>query len=390
MVLSKYSNKCVEFIKEFNNIIFINIDKNKLNKLFSNISISSSPEDKLYIETIEQPTKKYGELPEIAFYNNILDIQNLLIKDVKQELKRPSSKLYENPFISLDVINFIEQNQFYKYISSNCDSFITIRTPSKLTLSFELHLFSILSIMNNLSPNDHFLNLDIRLTPIKKHLYKLDGYISKYNMNSGSCYPTESVEIWRKEEFLKVLIHELIHFYQLDFNPRTKNYNKLINYLNNKFSINYKINPFEAFTDLLAILIHSYYVSKVLRLNTHDILKHEILWSCFQAAKLITTFGGKSFKDIFNLNIKQKSNGFSYYILKSALLVNINSVLIFLNSELKFNKPIEDFIKLIENSFNIKEYEKIINMMIKILLSNTQNSNYIITNFRMSCYELDF
>jgi len=385
-MLSFQSQECVNFIKNNN---FIDetkiISKIDIDNLLNQIIITEH-NNKLYLKDISKSIKPKGQLPSIALTNSIIDIKKLILYDLSDKLKRPDTKIYQNKFLSLDIINYIEQNDLYNYIASDCNYFIDIQTKKKLSKTFSLYLFSVLNLIGNLGNFKNFLNLEIYLTPIEKKLFLINGKITNYNMNSGSCYPTKSVQIWRKEELLKVLIHELIHFYKFDFNPLIDNYDKLITYIYNKFNIKSKINPFEAFTETLAIIIHSHYISNVLNIDYEQIIKNEIMWSCFQAAKLIKIFGGKEYDDLYKIEIKQTSNGLSYYILKCALLCNLSNFINFLDNKLYFSKSIVEFIELLDQSLNSDNFKILIN---RALLLNTTNK-YINETFRMSLYELEF
>ncbi len=110
------------------------------------------------------------------------------------------------------------------------------------------------------------------------------------------------------------------------------------------------------------------------------------MWSCFQAAKLIKIFGGKEYDDLYKIEIKQTSNGLSYYILKCALLCNLSNFINFLDNKLYFSKSIVEFIELLDQSLNSDNFKILIN---RALLLNTTNK-YINETFRMSLYELEF
>ena len=68
------------------------------------------------------------------------------------------------------------------------------------------------------------INIEIYNTPFKKKL-PCRNYcknLSSININSGLSY-SNNIIIYRKEELLKVLIHEIIHI--LDIDVKYENYN---------------------------------------------------------------------------------------------------------------------------------------------------------------------
>ena len=68
----------------------------------------------------------------------------------------------------------------------------------------------------------NLLHIDIFLTPLKKIFPKKKmSQIDVINVNSGfsnfGCRNTANITIYREEEWVKVLIHELFHNLNLDF-----------------------------------------------------------------------------------------------------------------------------------------------------------------------------
>ncbi|MBA42660.1 MAG: hypothetical protein CMF62_01450 [Magnetococcales bacterium] len=380
---NKYSIKCLNFIKT--NKIDIYIDKNKLNEFKVKLpKFKKTNIEKIFYKK-NNPIKEFGSLPTIAKKNNIDNLQDLIIADLNGSLIRKNS----NRFIALDIINFIEQNtsSIYKF-NSPFNNNINITTFETLDRDLVNQIFTILLFMKELGKGKIIKNLNIILTPLKKKIYLLNGFLSQYNVNSGSCYPRHSIEIWRKEEILKVLIHELVHYYELDFNPSYPNYNLLITYLNQMFNIEGKINPFEGYTDTLAILLHSHFISEITNISFEKILLYEINWSCFQCAKIINIFKGDSYQSMFDITIKQKSNILSYYILKASLLCNINKTIEFVSNNIPFSANIESFINLLNSSLKNETF-KIMNNHYLRLLKN-KNEKFIYQSLRMSCVELKF
>ena len=87
-----------------------------------------------------------------------------------------------------------------------------------------------------------------------------NDYISKKEVNSGSC-SSDTINIWRKEEVLKVTLHECIHLLKYD----QKNED---NFLKEHYRKRYNItsenmNIFEAYTEIWAELINIYLIVKL-------------------------------------------------------------------------------------------------------------------------------
>lgn len=213
----------------------------------------------------------------------------------------------------------------------------------------------------------------IFLSPYKKILP--DNYNLTYNdltcneINSGASVRGEYVCIWRYEELYKVLFHELIHCYGLDVKA---NYNKLKKFSKLHFNIHGNESLQEAYTESLAIILHTLYFS-----DKSDFIKNlnrEIKFIKFQAEKI---------NSICNLCIKEyrysNTSIFSYYILKYAFLSDINKFLNFVNeNNMSLNDMTDEYIKYITKSFNRLK----LNPWIK------SNVNMLDKTLRMSSFDI--
>ena len=99
------------------------------------------------------------------------------------------------------------------------------------------------------------INIVVYDIPIKKQLPDKKMFIEPKHINSGYCYPTSNINdtnivIFRREEFYKVLIHELLHFF--DIFPYNQD---LQTVYANMFSSVPTININEAIVELYAIQI---------------------------------------------------------------------------------------------------------------------------------------
>ena len=186
--------------------------------------------------TIDKVQKKYPELTKnevLLFYNNLPDGRHLL---------KPF------PFIALEIQD---------YIAIKCTHLFTINSDfielqiyhssdmlDKSIIETFLNIIMFIKKMYNVENKSKKLLIEYYTCPFEKRLNSEDQdwskirdliksiYIStriefKYiydysrpqisinNINSG-CTTIKKILIWRTEEFDKVLIHELIHFYKLE------------------------------------------------------------------------------------------------------------------------------------------------------------------------------
>jgi len=233
------------------------------------------------------------------------------------------------------------------------------------------------------------------------------------NINSAVTNGHDII-IYRKEELLKSIFHELIHFHDMDYKFITgKHKQQLFAYILNNHHIS-NDNEYlfyecitESLTNFLNVIysIHPIYPLHQTKLNdnkttniptnnnikkqfiTH--FKNELIFSTLQISKILKLCGFKSWIDFINKTkmnnsttkiqkiFKQDSCIFSYYILKLYILLNMNDYLNnILDAKLYF-KPtdatIENLINIFENSKN----NKYLDDMLTFLLNHFFNKNQL-------------
>jgi len=315
--------------------------------------------------------------------------QNLITKhfNININNKILQEMLYNNNYISLDVIDFAESNDliYHRYTSDNIT--LNIFFVDTLTINID-YILLLTHVINNLSfiknkTKNKLVTINILLSPNKKVLYDKtnnladSNILTQFNVNSGMSF-ADQVYVWRQEEVYKVLVHELIHNFDLDDKTNT-------NYKHN-FNINQpEINTNEAYVEVFAEIINCVFINYVLYKNMKDFEKYiiiEINYSAFQTAKILNFFKIKSLEDILNKNLNknimnQTSNVFSYYIIKAALLLNI------------LNSNTSSFINLIEESLKNKDFSNCVNRYLEILNNTKTNKDEeIFNNLRMTCLEI--
>ena len=233
--LKKYIKNIVG-IDETNNLLHY-LDTNDKNKFASWIVLHHR-----LIPPVETITK--------SIYKSTNDRKNL------------HTLLYENPFVSLNIQNYYETHTV-RYSHHNHND-ISLHLYEYLTMPKinPTDVFHIVNIMRKLFKKNINVKIVILGSPFKKKLFNIfnDKVILPIHVNSGSTLKGSYVNVWRYEEWQKVLIHEMIHYLEVDFNYRSRGYNKLVSYLDNKFNIDGNIIPSEAYTELLAVIFHTMYI----------------------------------------------------------------------------------------------------------------------------------
>lgn len=165
------------------------------------------------------------------------------------------------------------------------------------------------------------INIEVYDIPKKKELPSKTENIEPKHINSGYCYPTSGVNdinivIFRREEFFKVLIHELLHFF--DIIPYNQDLETLYG---NMFNSVQSINVNEAIVELYAIHINCEIISKIKGKKLDELLESEYDFSITQCKKLLKQ-QDVTFRDILKNKFvwHQDTNAFSYFILKHIFL----------------------------------------------------------------------
>jgi len=258
------------------------------------------------------------------------------------------------------------------------------------------------------------------LTPFQK---KLPGNqfttLSHNHCNSAvttSCTPHGEIIIYRKEEFLKVFIHETFHTLGLDFsNMPLTNFNKKMAQL---FPIKSEFNLFEAYAEFWASmmngLISAYFLTdkkeeEEFYLYGEFCIRFEQIFSLFQMIKILD-FMGLTYKNLYNNDnisnsirrylFKEKTNVFAYYIIKNVLLYNNADFLDWCkkhnNNLLSFNKTnhnLDSFMQFIISTYKNPQFLRDIEKMHVFLKKQKGNKsepkyNKLTKTMRMSLCEI--
>jgi hypothetical protein len=254
--------------------------------------------------------------------NNIDNIDNIMyIQTTDEQINKIVKRI--------KILIFI--NEYIKYKTNNTNKISTI--------------FLVLTNLKRFFPNKNEL---IRVNHVN------GGYSNSYK---------KIIFVWRYEEFEKVLLHEIIHYFNMD--------NRDI-IINTKLKINGPHSYYEAITDFWAIIYHLIYLSLIKKVAIKNLLELELTFIKNQAMILNDYFKLGNWDNIENISIEQSTPAFSYYILKYLLFEY------FLINDL--NKYINDLNK-------IKKYDKIIKEIIKIGFIKQTYIN--IKSSRMSLLQLN-
>lgn len=216
-----------------------------------------------------------------------------------------------------------------------------------------------------------------------KRVFDNDTYFDKEEVNGGACWSSPvdcDITVWRKEEIVKVTIHELIHGLSYDYKQDT---NDIIKHYQAKYGITSpKMNTFEAYTEIFAELIHCYLLTRF----THGLfpsvqqcdlfsfmvsIEHQ--FSQMQASKVLELLK-------HNKDVNKETNVTAYYLIKTELYNDLSNFL-------EFCFEYNDTIIKIKDTTKYFDYLK---RLKKVVKKNYKKQNqYLKNTTRMTCLELD-
>jgi hypothetical protein len=263
-----------------------------------------------------------------------------------------------------DITNIImyQTNTQIKNILLASNKYKSLLTQIQLQslLKLSITLITSLSQFLNININNLSIDLILYMSNAKKICPKIKNQTISYeHVNSGSTtsyhdsnYADPLVKIYRSEELIKVLFHELIHACKFE--------NIFDKYPPHKFKVTRAQLLFtESITECMARILNIILYSYIYNKNINETLEYEIMFGLIQTAKILNTYGFVSVKDFLNddindkRKIKQETSAFEYYILTTILLMNVNN---FFNI-IERKGTIHDMVKLVNDAFNNIDYQ---------------------------------
>tara|TARA_Y100000389_G_scaffold190005_3_gene214413 strand:- start:3670 stop:5034 length:1365 start_codon:yes stop_codon:yes gene_type:complete len=355
----------------------------------------------------------------IKYYDTMIISRNRLSIKKMVLNKKQSLSLYKenrsnyftnNRYIPYSIIEYIDNNleslKIYHYniinrildYKYNLNVYFVTFKDSKIstkvldcTINFIVLAFNILNTLtsnNNNNCSKDNTNIFIYLTPVKRvidsdnitnnHKHVLD----EKHANGGFCYgciKKQNIVIYRREDFYKTLIHELVHNFAID-EPLINNISSdesrkfvksifNIDIVSSDDKFNYAIN--ESYTEFWACVLHTAIFSyrnstryNDFNTNFYNFLQLEIAHSIVQVQKILTLNNLHYNKMIYhrtNNNItsnyyRENTHVFSYYVLKTLLLYNYCAIITrgdFFSSKFTSNNTFNKKINIIFNLKNI-------------------------------------
>lgn len=254
----------------------------------------------------------------------------------------PFIDYYYNIFISIENHMQIEQHvqMLYQYTDEHIQINLFCEEKTKEYYNIITEIIEIVMWIRNV--------FKVTTGQVKISFYYLDNRkifphtftpFTSNEMNSGSNIPGEWIQIWRVEEWRKVLIHELVHYYNQDTDDHTNSLGKQL-YSLYKWNLD-SDSPNEAITEVRAVILHTLYttlqIMKQHKLKDtitikdafNQLLYYELCYSIVQTCKLLKYLKYDSLNDfVVKLSspkrfLNQTVSVFSYIVLKTILLFDM-------------------------------------------------------------------
>ena len=397
------------------------------------------------------PKKKNSKIMEIIFKDILqanlflkmikkkisIEIFDISIKNIENLYQIPKPKNFNFHSFPLSIQKHIHENS----LTEICYSFslferkiqlyfIVEESSSKIKLvdyrKFVDSIILWLFILNKYSSKvcSKYFTVYFYFTSLTKNLPSSNiDILQEEHVNTAftsTCTNHSEIVIYRKEEWLKVFIHETFHNFGLDFCDM--NCFKGNKYILDLFPVDSEVNLYESYTEFWAELMNacfcSFYMLKEKEKENFSLflfyfdyfIDLERKFSCFQMVKVLD-FMGLNYHHLFsNSNTshllrknmyREKTNVLSYYIIKNILLYNYRN---FLQWCYNNNTNLLQFEKTETNLLNfcnfilqyhqskhmittIKEMEKYLKFL-KSESERKKSKKYVLENLRMSICEL--
>ena len=279
------------------------------------------------------------------------DINSLLKSEVVRSLYESLYSEYKNSKISLtmNTMNYPKSDFIANSIKKKLDSRKNVMTLSwtttgKSRVRNTLHIYldsndidypntellvEAISYITSFSDKNRKITIHLCLLPDKKILKKNSQRLTNLNANSGSNSFTDTeseICIFRKEECIKVIIHEILHGLRCS---ALGSHSAITERLCQKYKLESKdILIDESYTETWAKILNTYFISTLTNSSTKyqhfcTMLAIETEFALYQANKV------KAFvKNSKNKNLDKDTNITAYYLVVGEIFSHLESFLV--------------------------------------------------------------
>lgn len=400
--------------------------KSEIGKINVKISEKSKKRTNMIFKSLHQTIKHSKNYIATLDYNNLLHTSLIDLNNKKF----PKNVLINSQYVPEIIKESILKMKGYMKTTVTIDN-IEVSIHFGMFLKSELNdlnkikkqiieALNIVKFCTSYANSKSVKTLDIYLYLInhKKIMPKRTiDILSPINCNSAvtfACSKNGKVLIYRKEEWKKVLIHELFHSLCLDFS--TMNYDNIRSNVKSLFNIDCDFELSESYSEFWAVIVNSCFISYDLLDDVDNIkdfllyvkfcLNLEIIFSLFQMIKMLKhtnmnydmLYKNDKTSKYVKILYKENTNVFCYYIIKTIMLFFYDDFFKWCNLNnsnlIKFDKRgknLTGFFKFIEKRYKSEYFIDSIHKMEKLFLKKMKNKSkkniMLIKTGRMSICE---
>jgi hypothetical protein len=271
-------------------------------------------------------------------YIKTLHIERIVTKEIPMPKTFPSDSIVED--VKKEIHKQIKYVYVYNTIFFNRKVSLYFCSPVKRNyqkeVEFILMWLYVLNIYSSKQCAEEF-TVYIYLTNLQKKIPNSKSItLDKCHVNTAftySCQKNAEIVIYRKEEWMKVFLHETFHTFGLDFSDLKET--TINDFIKEHFSIEIDALLFESYTEFWGEVIHMVFLSYYLKPNDKShflqtflyILTIEINHTMLQVNKILHHMDLHYLHFINKqalLKYKENTPVFSYFIIKSILLFHFN------------------------------------------------------------------
>ena len=301
-----------------------------------------------------------------------------------------------SPYMAPEISEYIKMNEF-----NHCSTqyrlgamLVNMNLYSVKRIDVQKYLYFIKLVLwmcvQSSTKKHTAIDIKIVLTPINKTYPSVP--VEPASINSGQTAPNKKeIIIFRKEEWLKVFIHECFHLFCLDFCDVHFN---AVPIFKQMYHVNSEFLIFESFTELWArtvnISIISYHTKDNITYEEYEQLMKINLQVeriyCIAQMNHVLNKMGYTYEDLIHFKkpiLQEKTNFFCYYVLTSVLFYYYDDTMKWFikhNSLVQFSKSkVHHFFQFIKQIHNRPQ-----------LLHFIKKINKPLFNCNMSAFEIAF
>ena len=246
-------------------------------------------------------------------YSMLVMKMNANIENIKTHLlmQMPTTRFLNYSFAT----DYLHQCKYYYKITCQ-DSVFHIVSKSRPNIKNICKSINSVMLVKNLYAMQKPLEYFILLNP-KKRCFPKNGCMQAQHINGGFTNPqTNQIYIIRKQEYMKVMIHELLHHNKY-INKDDWNHNNILR-LKTYFNIDKscKFYPNEAVVETFACMIYTCLISIERGISFREALKKEMNHSCLLSNKIIRMQNKKDWYE--------ETNSYCYIVLKCIFFCHLS------------------------------------------------------------------